>query len=116
MPLSCAIAVVGWALAGGAVQAEAFPFPPHNGKLVLVSDRGSVDANGDSVIQDSERNRDVYAINPDGSGLQRLTNGPRDRHQADRLPGRSLDRIHQRPGRRRGPLHDEVRRQQSRRG
>ncbi len=75
MALPCAIAVAAWALVGGAVQAEAFPFPPQNGKLVLVSDRDSVDANGDSEIQASERNRDVYSINPDGSGLQRLTSG-----------------------------------------
>ena len=76
MTLVCAIAVAGWALLGGAVQAEAFPFPPQNGKLVFVSDRDSVDSDGSSTIDPSERNRDVYSINPDGSGLQRLTDVP----------------------------------------
>jgi hypothetical protein len=86
-----AIAAALWTLTADAAQAEAFPFAPGNGAIVFVSDRDSVDANGDSIIQAAERNRDVYSIAPDGSGLQRLTSDlAADTHPAVAPDGRRI--------------------------
>jgi Tol biopolymer transport system component len=58
-----------------------------NGPIVFVSDRDSIDANGNGTIESSERNLEIYSINPDGTGLQRLTNNP----ATDTRPGTAAD-------------------------
>ncbi len=61
------------AVAIGGAQAADAAAPGANGAIVFVSDRDSVDANGDGSFQNSERNREIYSVNPDGTGLARLT-------------------------------------------
>ncbi len=67
--LLAAVAVVASSGAGAAAAAS----PGANAAILFVSDRDSVDANGDGRFQSSERNREIYSVNPDGTGLTRLT-------------------------------------------
>ena len=70
LPVAAAtLAVVGLGSAGAAT-------PGPNGPIVFVSDRDSVDANANGKIDSAERNQEIYSINPDGTGLRRLTNDP----------------------------------------
>ena len=58
------------------VSLAAAAAPAANGPILFVTDRDSVDANGNGKIDSSERNREVYAIDADGTGLRRLTDDP----------------------------------------
>ena len=75
-----AVAALAAAWCFGVVAPANGAFPGKNGKIVFSSDR-------DNIYAPDSKGRSIYTMNPDGTGLVRLTNGPE-------LPGNDAGNDH----------------------